>query len=326
MAATPRRFAAQLTPAERIDQVFLISQPQLRTTSRGDYYIAAFLSDRSGRLNGRMWQASETIYNSLPEEGFVHVRGRTENYQNALQLVIESLRPVDIKDVNVEDFMPSTDKDVEQMFARVREIVAAIKNRPLARLVKAFLDDAELMRKFRIAPAAIALHHAYLGGLLEHTLSLLELGLRVLPHYPELDGDLVLAGLFLHDIGKTTELDFDISFKYSDQGRLMGHLVKGAILIEQKISELNAAAPEPFPRLLADCLQHIIVSHHGQREFGCPVLPATPEAYAVHYLDNLDSKLALTMSEIKKDGSPSNWTTFVKALDSALFKVRPPLS
>jgi 3'-5' exoribonuclease len=322
MSSSTRRPVAQLTPAERIEQVFMISQPQLRTTSRGDYYIAAFLSDSTGKLNGRMWQASETIYAALPNEGFVFATGRTENYQGALQMVIEALRPVDISEVNLEDFLPYTDKDIPQMFDRLKKIIADIKTPHLAQLAQAFLEDEELMRLFQQAPAAAALHHAYIGGLLEHTLALLELGRAVLPLYPELDADLVMMGLFLHDIGKTSELDYNLSFQYSDQGRLVGHLVKGALLIEEKVNQLHASTPQPFPVLLKDCLIHLILSHHGLREFGCPVMPSTPEAFAVHYLDNLDSKIHLTFNEIKKDPGNTHWTNFIRALDAPLLKIR----
>ncbi len=322
MVQSPRRKVNELAAAERIEQVFLVSQPQLRTTSRGDYYIAAFLSDSTGRLNGRMWQASEVIYKSLPSEGFVHVKGRTETYQGALQLVIEAIRPVDATQVDLEDFLPKTPRDIPQMFAAVQQVLETVRNQHLARLIQAFLNDKPLMASFQLAPAAISLHHAYLGGLLEHTLSVLELAQRALPQYPKLDADLVLTGLFLHDIGKTSELDYDISFKYSDEGRLLGHLVKGAMLIEDKVRHLNQTTPEPFPTLLRNCLIHIILSHHGTREFGCPVLPTTPEAYAVHHLDNLDSKINLTLSEIDKDANNTNWTNYVRALEAPLLKLR----
>ncbi|MBN1844739.1 MAG: HD domain-containing protein [Sedimentisphaerales bacterium] len=322
MTATDRRPITELRSAEWIEQVFMISQPQLRTTSRGDYYIAAYLSDRTGRINGRMWQASEDLYRLLPEEGFVWVKGRTESYQGNLQLVIEAIRPVPAAEANLEDFLPRTEQRIDEMFDRLKKVLATMADPHLRRLVQAFLNDIDLMRLFCQAPAAIALHHAYLGGLLEHTLSLLELGQRILPHYPELQPDLVLTALFLHDIGKTTELDYDVSFKYSDQGRLVGHITQGVLLIEEKIRQLETASSEKFPTLLRDHLLHIILSHHGRYEYGCPVLPATPEAFAVHHLDNLDSKIALTLAEIQKDPGATRWTNYVRAIESPVFKVR----
>ncbi|MBN1764144.1 MAG: HD domain-containing protein [Sedimentisphaerales bacterium] len=323
MSENQRKNVADLTSGDPVEQVFMISQPVLRTTTRGDFYIAAFLNDRTGRVNGRMWQASEVIYNSLPHEGFVWLKGRTETYQSALQIVIDAIKPVDPKEIKLDEFMPCTDRDVDEMMDKVKTIISRIKNPHLHRLMEAFLADEELMRLFKTAPAAILLHHAYIGGLLEHTLNLLEVAELILPQYPQLSSDLVLAGLFLHDMGKTTEIDYDISFTYSDQGHLLGHLVKGTMLIEEKINALNQQSGEPFPRVLADCLEHIIVSHHGTREFGCPVVPSIPEAFMVHYLDNLDSKIALVQNEINKDVNKSNWTNYIKALETPLFKIRP---
>ena len=204
----------------------------------------------------------------------------------------------------------------------MKAVIFSIKNPHLANLCQAFLDDEKLMQQFRTAPAAMALHHAYLGGLLEHTLSLLQLGQRVLPHYPDLDADLVITGLFLHDMGKTTELNYDISFKYSDQGRLLGHIVQGSLLLQQKIDQLNTT-DQSFPVVLQNSLAHIIVSHHGIREFGCPVLPATPEAFAVHHLDNLDSKIALVFSEINKCANQTDWTNYIRAIEAPIYKRRP---
>lgn len=322
MADLPRKAIADMTSAEKIEQVFLVSQPRLRTTTRGDYYIAAFLSDRTGRINGRMWQASEDLYRLLPEEGFVWIKGRTENYQGALQLVIEAMRPVDASQVNLEEFLPRTEKRIDEMFNCVKEILTSVQNPHLQPLIQAFLSDIDLMRLFCKAPAAIALHHAYLGGLLEHTLSVMQLGQRILAHYPELDVDLVLTALFLHDIGKTSELGYDVSFKYTDQGRLVGHITKGVLLIEEKIRQMEISGKENFPPSLRDHLIHIVVSHHGRYEYGCPVLPATPEAFAVHHIDNLDSKVALTLEQIRKDQGNTNWTNFIRAIDSPIFKVR----
>lgn len=243
-------------------------------------------------------------------------------YQGSLQLIIEALRPVRESEVDPADFLPRTEKDIDGMFAAVCEILATVTEPDLVRLVRAFLADEKLMELFRQAPAAQGLHHAYIGGLLEHTLSVLELAQKVLGHYPHIDGDMVLAGLFLHDIGKTTELVYDVSFRYSDEGRLVSHVVKGAMLVQQKVDQLTAETGEAFPGLVCDCLMHIILSHHGTREFGSPVLPATPEAFMVHHLDNLDSKVALTFSEIARDISPSNWTNYIRAIEGPLLKIR----
>jgi 3'-5' exoribonuclease len=313
---------AELTPGIRLEQVFVVSQPQLRTTTRGDHYIAAFLSDRTGKLNSRMWQASPELYEGLPQEGLMLVRGRTETYQGALQMVVDAFLPVEAGELDYTDFLPQTRCDIDVMFTRLTEILGTIEDPDLGALVQAFLADGDLVALLRQAPAAAALHHAWIGGLLEHTLSVLEVACSVLPHYPQLDRDLVLAGVFLHDIGKTTELEYDVSFRYSDQGRLLSHVVKGALLIQEKVTELEMRTGVSFPVGKRDCLTHIILSHHGTREFGAPVLPATPEAFFVHCLDNLDSKIALTLAEIGKDLSPSAWTSYIRAIEGPLYKMR----
>jgi 3'-5' exoribonuclease len=323
MADQGRRWVSEISPPERVDQVYLISQPQLRTTTKGDFYIAAFLSDRTGKINGRMWQASEALFNSLPQEGFVRVRGNAELYQNTPQLVINSMAPVEVAEVELEEFLPRTKKNVDEMFARVGAILGDVKNEHLQGLAQAFLWDNRLMDSFKKSPAAVVLHHAYLGGLLEHTLSLMELGVRMLPNYPELDADLVMMGLFLHDMGKTKELTCDISFRYSDQGQMVGHIVQGIMMIEAKIQKHEQANQKTFPKNLKNSLLHIIASHHGTREFGSPTVPATPEAFAVHHMDNLDSKIALALANIEKDNGPGRWTPYVRAIETPLFKIRP---
>lgn len=322
MSTGQRLLISEMTPAMRIDQVFMISQPQLRTTSRGDYYIAAFLSDRSGRVNGRMWQASKELFEQLPQEGFVQVRGRTENYQNTLQLVIDAIEPVKPRTVDLTEFLPQSERDIDEMFAQLAMVANSIEQPAVKELIQMFLNDPEIMGRLRVAPAAKLLHHAYLGGLLEHTVNLLELAKATLPLYPRLDRDLVLAGLILHDLGKTTELHYDIAFDYTDEGHLMGHLVKGAILVEQKVAAYNDSHETPFPEYYYHGLMHLIVSHHGHREFGSPVMPAMPEAFFIHYLDNIDAKMAMTFSQIDNDNNRSNWTPFIRAIDAPLYKVR----
>ena len=319
MTSSERIAIANIQPAQNLAQVFLISQPQLRATSNGKKYIAAFLSDKTGKANSRMWQATETVFDSLPEEGFVFVRGRSEMYQNTLQIVIEEIRPIDESKVDLIEFLPGTKYDTAEMYEEVKDILRAVKNPSVRQLIKAFLDDEALMDKFCKAPAAAVLHHAWIGGLLEHTLNLMRLGKNILPLYPHLDHDIVLVSLFLHDIGKTTELVYDISFKYSDQGRMIGHLVKGTMIIEEKVALLQKEGIE-IPRGLIDSIEHIIVAHHGQREYGSPVTPATPEAFLVHYIDNIDSKMQMAIDEIGKDTSNGDWTNYIKAIEGPIYK------
>ena len=196
-----------------------------------------------------------------------------------------------------------------------------IKHPHVKALVNEFLADEALMQKFRTAPAAVQLHHSFIGGLLEHTLTLLEAAVRVIPLYPKLSLDLILAGLFLHDLAKTEELGYDTNFKYTEEGQLIGHVVKGAMRIEQKAAAVEERTREPFPERIKWALQHIVVSHHGRYEFGAPRLPATPEAIAVHYLDNLDAKINIYLSEIEGDRDPASiWTNYNRGLETKVYK------
>ncbi len=317
-----RRYIEEMGPGERIeDQVFLIASKDLRTTTQGSLYIHVVLADRSGQLLARVWQATEEMYHTLPEGGFVRFKGRTENYKGTLQFIIESMRPVKDEEVELAEFLPRTDQDIDKMWARVVEILNRIEQPDLRRLVDKFLADGELMDRFRTAPAAIALHHSYIGGLLEHTLNLLEMALLVIPRYPKLSPDLVLIGIFLHDIGKTSELNYRTNFSYSDSGHLLGHLVQATLWIEKKCELVEADTGKSFPEQLKWVLQHIILSHHGKYEFGSPKLPAGPEAIAIHHLDNLDAKVTMYLTEIEKDRDPqSNWSNYNRILETKVYK------
>ena len=317
-----RRYIREMGPGERIeDQAFLISSKDLRQTSNGSLYIHVVLADRTGQLLGRMWQATEAQYHQIPEGGFLRVKGRTENYKGSLQFIIEGIRPVEPDSVELSDFIPATEKDIEQMWARVKEILRQIRNRDLLMLMKQFVEDEEIVARLKRAPAATQLHHAFVGGLLEHTLNVLELALLVVPRYPEVSLDLVLAGVFLHDIGKTTELTYDTNFRYSDSGQLIGHIVQAAVWVEQKCRDVERATGKPFPEDIRIALEHIIVSHHGAYEFGSPKLPSSPEAIAVHYLDNLDAKLHIYLREIRQDTDPEdNFTDYVRSLETKVYK------
>ena len=315
------KFINEIGPGETIDDIYMVKDPVLRSTTRGDLYIAMFLSDKTGQMNGRMWQATEAIYKSLPKPGFVHIQGRSELYQNNLQIIVNNVGVVDSKDVCIEDFLARTDKDIDQLFDGVRKIVGRIKSSQLKALVGGFLADAELMEKFRNAPGGVKLHHDYIGGLLEHTHNMLRVAVAILPLYPKVQADLVLAGIFLHDIGKTEELSYDMAFSYTDSGQLIGHVVKSLVMVNQKADALRARGTE-IEQAVLDVLGHIILSHHGQYEFGSPKLPATPEAFMVYYIDDLDAKIGQVTAAIDNEMGDSNWTVWKSALQTRLYRKR----
>jgi 3'-5' exoribonuclease len=315
------KFINEIGPGEAIDDIYIVRDPILRSTTRGDLYIAMFLSDRSGQLNGRMWQATETIYKALPMPGFVHIQGRSELYQNNLQIIINNISIVDASKVHIDDFLARTDKDTKQMFDEVKKIVGRIKNPQLKALAGEFLADAELMEKFRNAPGGMKLHHSYIGGLLEHTHNMLRAAVAILPLYPNVQADLVLAGIFLHDIGKTEELTYDMAFSYTDSGQLIGHVVQSLLMINQKADALKAKGTQ-IEEAALDALGHIILSHHGQYDFGSPKLPATAEAFMVYYIDDLDAKMSQVTTAIDNEIGDSNWTAWKSALQTRLYRKR----
>jgi len=315
------KFINEIGPGEAVDDIYLVRDPILRSTTRGDLYIAMFLSDRTGQLNGRMWQASETVYKSLPKPGFIHIRGRSELYQNNLQIVVNNVAPIDAGRIAIDDYLGRTSKDTDQMFAEVKEILGGIGHPQLKALAGAFLADEELMENFRTAPGGMKLHHDCIGGLLEHTHNMLHVAQAILPLYPQVQGDLVRAGIFLHDMGKTEELSYDMAFAYTDSGQLIGHINKTLLMIHKKADALRAGGTQIDAEVL-DVLGHIILSHHGQYEFGSPKLPATAEAFMVYFIDDLDAKMNQVTSAIDKDLGDSNWTAWQNALQTRLYRKR----
>ena len=320
-AAHTHKFINQIGAGETINEIYVVRDPILRSTSRGDLYIAMFLCDRTGQLNGRMWQASEIVYKSLPKPGFVHVVGRSELYQNNLQIVINTIAAIDPSKVNVEDYLARTTKDCNQMFKEVQEIVGTVRNPQLAALCNAFLEDKPLMQSFCAAPGGMKMHHDCIGGLLEHTHNMLRVARAILPLYPPVQADLVLAGIFLHDIGKTEELSYDMAFSYTDSGQLIGHISKSLLMIHRKTEALRASGTAISAQIL-DAISHIILSHHGAYEFGSPKLPATAEAFMVYYIDDLDAKIDQVTSAIDAETSDSNWTAWQNALQTRLYRKR----
>lgn len=311
-----------LEPGQRVDdEVYRVAQKDLRTTTSGSHYIHVVLADATGEMLGRVWNASPELYETIPDGGFMHFRGRVENYKGHRQFIIDGMRGVRPGEVNPTDFLPATKRNVEEMWARVKEIMRTMQDPHLLRLAGKFINDDKFARDFQRAPAAISNHHAYLGGLLEHTLNLLELACLVCPRYPDVSRDLVLMGVFLHDCGKTVELGFETNFIYTSPGQLVGHITQAVIWISQKVREIELDTGLPYPPAIADAVIHIVLAHHGRYEFASPRLPAMAEAFVVHYLDNLDAKLNMVFEAIDMDpDKDSEWTGYLKTLETKVFK------
>jgi len=318
---TERTFIKDLRPNASLDQVFLVITKELRTTHKGDPYISCMLADKTGRLRGMMWQANEAIYQSIPVDGFLHVKGRAEDYKGSMQVIINACRPWPRDKVNVEDFLAITQQDVEAMWAELLELLRPIKHKPLKLLIKKFVEDRKFVEAFKHSPAAMVMHHPFVGGLLEHTLGVTRAAAALLPLYPKLNADLVLAGAFFHDAGKTAELQGGTSVSYTDRGQLVGHITMAAIWLQEKADALAAEIGEPFPQQTLDLLQHIVLSHHGAYEYGSPKLPMIPEAYFIHYIDNLDAKMFMTARDIEADADPAgSFTAYNRQLETRLYK------
>ena len=316
-----RHFINELRPGQTLDQVFLVRDKELRTTKSGDLYIVCTLLDRTGQVPARMWQASEAIFNGIPVESFLHVKGRTDEYRGTLQLIIDACRPYPAENVDLADFQAATDRDVEKMWSELLEIVRTIKDKHLRLLMKKFVEDQELVALYKQIPAAMQMHHPFRGGLLEHTLNVARAAKTLLPLYPKVNADLVLAGVFLHDIGKTTELAGGTGITYTERGQLVGHIMIAAVLIEEKAAAVAEETGEHFPQKTVNLLQHIILSHHGAYEYGSPKLPMMPEAFMIHYLDNLDAKMYMTLHDVENDpDKESAFTPYNRQLEARIYK------
>jgi len=316
-----RRFINQLGEREAVDEVFLVAEKQLRANRNGNLYLQMRLCDKTGSITAMMWNATDQLYGKFENGEYLRVQGAVQLYNGVLQMIVNKFDSTPASEVDESDFITLGAAQVDTYAARVGELLRSMQSVPLRNLAECFLVDESLMAKFAKAPAGIKNHHAYHGGLLQHIVSLMELAALVSPRYPDLDRDILLMGAFLHDLGKIEELTYERDLGYSDEGQLIGHLVIGVEILSQKIREAEALASEPFPEELALHLKHIIVSHHGQYEFGSPKLPMSLEAIALYYLDNLDAKI-FSLGQIIRDdaNTDSAWTPYQPSLGRKLYK------
>ena len=327
--ATKRTLIRAMQANLLVEGVFAIQNCQLGQTKGGKPFIKCLLADRSGRAPGRMWNTTEELFSTLPTDGFVWIQGQTQPYQGEMQIIIQQIEKTVPTEADLDDLLPRTRYDIDAMFAELSGILGTLKDPPIHALARQYLEDEELMAKFRRAPAAVSVHHAFIGGLLEHTLSLLRLGEKVLTLYPQLNRDIVLMGLFIHDLAKCCELTWEKGLAYSDDGQLVGHIGRGLVWLQRKAEDCAAMGTRiPEPVLMV--LHHIILSHHGQPEFGALKLPSTPEAIAVSMLDNMDAKLHIAIEagrgeagDTKAPDVGGNFTEKIWALETRIFRPDP---
>jgi 3'-5' exoribonuclease len=301
-----------------VTSYFLLSSMQVREKKQGGQYLALIVSDRTGSLEARMWDEVADPIEFCSEGCYVKVQGDISKYNGKFQITLKKMRLAADSEIDPTDFQPATKFDVEQMWEELRGYVAAFLNEDLKRLVFSFLDDEKIAEAYKSAPAAKRLHHAWLGGLLEHVLTLVRVCLATVPYYPEVDADLLVTGAILHDIGKVRELEWKSSFSYTLEGQMVGHISIAQGMLREKVREIA-----PFPAKLAVLVEHMILSHHGKYEFGSPKLPMTPEAILLSALDDLEAKMQAVRNEFAASEAagkdPGEVTEWVRSMDRALF-------
>lgn len=315
-----RILVSDLTDGQQIDQAFRAADKQLRVNRAGGKYILLRLSDKSGVIAAMQWNADEKMFESFDRGDYVFCRGRTQVHNGTLQMIVTDIERMDPSEVDVADFDRFDADASEQLVQRLGELIGELRNVSLRKLGQVFLTDDDFMSRFKMAAAAVNNHHAYPGGLLRHTVDMMELCKLVASRYEQLDGELMMFGAFLHDLGKIEELASDGEISYTDRGQLVGHIVIGVQMLGEKIAAYEAGGEEFSPELRL-FLEHMIVSHHGQIEFGSPKLPVMLESMALHHIDNLDAKMSSYISVIDADISgDKNWTNYNPSIGRKLWK------
>ncbi len=309
-------FVAELIEGEPVTSYFLTKQVQIRQRRTGEPYLTLVLADRTGEVSAVMWEGVEEASRELVDGDVVKVQALLGTYQGERQLTLTRLRKATPGEITLEDFLPRSAQDPAALLTRLGEAVDGIQDPYLKRLLGELLADEAFMAAFATAPAAKAIHHAVLGGLLEHTVSVVGLCRLLADYYPAVDRDVLVAAAILHDVGKVRELHWDRVFDYTDAGRLLGHITLGTLLVEERIQAIPG-----FPELLAQRVLHCILSHHGELEWGSPKRPKTLEALVLHYAEDLDGKVNsfLGFSQTHPDPQHPGWTQFNRALDRYLY-------
>ncbi len=310
-----KKFITDIRAGDWVDDIFVLSEKILSQKKDGNNFLNITLSDKTGTIKGVVWDNVDQIAAGITSGDFAHVNGSVSEYRGTLQVVIKIMEPFPSDRIDPSDFLPQTSRDIEGMFERLVKRMNSITTDYLKALIDAFFKDKEFVNKFKTAPAAKKMHHAYIGGLLEHTLSMTSLADKIAGHYSGINRDLLLSGAILHDIGKVDEFEYQFKIDYSDKGRLLNHIVIGLKMVDEKLSEIKY-----FPEDQVLLLKHLIVSHHGTREFGSPEPPKTIEAVLLNYIDEIDSKVNAIRDFIASEDPDETWTSYHRLLERHFYK------
>ena len=293
---------------------FVVVSKQVKPKKTGEPYLALTLGDRTGQIEAKMWDNVEDAIDAFEQDDFLKIKGLLNKYKNRFQITIHKLRKLGDSEIDFSDYLPKCTKDIGELWQTLAGFVATFQDQHLKALVEAFMADPEIAEAYRNAPAAKTLHHAYIGGLLDHVVSLFRSCDLMCRNYPQINRDLLLTGAFLHDIGKIHELTYNRSFSYTTRGQLLGHMIIELEMLQAKLAQVPG-----FPDELKTLVEHMIISHHGQYEFGSPKLPMFPEALMLHYLDDLDSKMESMRAHFEREALvESAWTGYNPSLGRPL--------
>ena len=308
-------YVKDIKPGEKVNELFLVTEKNLAFSQKGTPYLNVRLKDKTGEVDGKIWENAIGWDKLFSKGDVIKAQGGAVSFRSTVQLSITGIMKVEDSAIDIAEYLPVAKGDIDAMFDDLMAFVEQIETSCLRELLRLFFDEGEVAKLFKQAPAAKSFHHVYIGGLLEHTLSVIRLLDQVTKHYRGINRDLLITGGILHDIGKIYEYKYERMFDYSDEGRLIGHIVIGLEMLDARISTV-----EGFPTQLAMELRHLILSHHGTQEFGSPKRPKTPEALIVHFIDDLDAKVNAFQEFIQDSDDDSHWTPFHKLFERFIYK------
>lgn len=316
-----RQFIADLRDRDSVDEIYRVADKQVRSNRQGNDYLLLQMMDRTGQISGLRWNAGQSLYETFQKGDYIRVMGNAQLHNGMLQIIVQDFEVVPSAKVNVEDFAKTNAKEAEELFQELHSTLGGFSNPHLRRFATSYLNDEALMDKFRRAPAGIKTHHAYEGGLLRHVIDLLRIAVAIAPNYPQLDVDMLLLGVFLHDLGKVDELSYDGELSYTDSGQLLGHLVQGAAELEKRAIRIERESGEAVPEEILWRLQHMVISHHGLLEHGSPKVPMTLEAIVLAHIDDLDAKVNNAIEVVEADrNTDSEWTAYHPNMGRKFYK------